>query len=170
MARNADTAVAEEEKPSGVEFEDGDSYTFNMKETTEDAGFTPLPRGTYDVTIDQVTYGMAKSSGKPKWDVQYSISSGEFAEKNRKVFETISLQESQQGRVKRFINRVAPELAELEVFDPKKVAEEGLLVGKQLRVKLDIESDPQYGDRNRVKDHYAPGTGTAEGGSFSMGG
>lgn len=167
MARNN---TAADEPQEGVAFEDGDAYTFNMKETKEDAGFAPLPQGTYDVTIEEVTYGLAKSSGKPKWDIRYAITEGEFAEKNRKVFETMSLQESQQGRVKRFINRVAPELAELETFNPKKVAEEGLLIGKLLRIKLKIEHDDQYGDRNRVQDHYAPGTGSAGSGSFSMGG
>jgi hypothetical protein len=169
MARNAATAEAEAPaEGSGVDFEDGQSYTFNMKETTEDAGFAPLPKGNYLVTIESVTFGLSKSSQKPMWSLTYAIAEGEFAEKNRKVFDIISLQESQQGRVKRFINRVAPELAEVEEFDPKKVADEGLLVGKQLRVKLDIEEDEQYGARNRVKDHFAPGAAGSGGGSFQM--
>lgn len=168
MAKEA-AAVAEAEAPqSGVEFEDGESYTFNMKDTVEDAGFTPLPKGTYLVTVEKCEFGLSKSNQKPMWSLTYAIAEGEFADKNRKVFDIISLQESQQGRVKRFINRVAPELAEVEQFDPKKVAEEGLLIGKQLRVKLDIENDEQYGNRNRVKDHYAPGASGAGGGSFSM--
>lgn len=167
MAKDA-AAVAEAEAPAaGVEFEDGESYTFNMKETKEDAGFTPLPVGTYLVTIEKCEFKLSKSTTKPMWSLTYAVAEGEFAEKNRKVFDILSLQESQQGRVKRFINRVAPELAEVEVFDPKKVAEEGLLIGKQLKVKLDIENDETYGARNRVKDHYAPGASGA-GGNFSM--
>jgi hypothetical protein len=169
MARNnAETAEAEAPTEGGVGFEEGQSYNFNMKETTEDAGFTPLPRGTYLVTIENVVFGLSKSSSQPMWTLTYAIAEGEFAEKNRKVFDIISLKQDQQGRVKRFINRVAPELAEVEDFDPRRVAEEGLLVGKQLRVKLDIESSEQYGDRNRVKDHLAPGAGGTGGGSFSM--
>lgn len=155
---------------TGVSFEDGDGYTFNMKETKEDSGFTPLPEGTYLVTIEEVKYGMSKT-GNPKWDLKYAIAEGEFAEKNRKVFDLISLKVEQQGRVKKFINRVAPELAEVEQFSPKKVAEEGLLIGKQLKVKLGIEDQPEEyggGKRNRVKDHYAPGSGGASTGGFSM--
>jgi len=167
MARNAAAETDQTPAQPGVAFEDGDSYTFNMKETKEDAGFTPLPKGTYLVTIDEVKFQMSKRSNAPMWNLRYSVAEGEFAEKNRKVFDLISLQPEQQGRVKRFINRVAPELSEVEEFDPKKVADEGLLVGKQLKVKLDIEEDATYGARNRVKDHYAPGaTGTS--GSFSM--
>jgi hypothetical protein len=164
-------ATKEKEAPaaeSGVEFEDGQSYSFNMKETQEDAGFTPIPKGQYLVTIDEVKFQLSKRSNQPMWNLTYSIAEGEFAEKNRKLFDIISLQASQQGRVKRFINRVAPELAEVEQFDPKKVADEGLLVGKQLRVKVDIEEDAEYGARNRVRDHYAPGAGGAGGSSFSM--
>lgn len=169
MARNSATAEATQENTgSGVEFEEGQSYTFNMKETTEDAGFAPLPKGTYLVTIDEVQFQMSKRSQQPMWNLRYSVAEGEFAEKNRKVFDIISLQESQRGRVKRFINRVAPELADLEAFDPKKIAEEGSLVGKQLRVKLDIEEDETYGARNRVRDHFAPGAAGAGGGSFNM--
>lgn len=166
MARN-NAAAAEEPEQSGVEFEDGDNYTFNMKETKEDSGFVPLPKGTYLVTIDEVKFQLSKRSSQPMWNIRYSIAEGEFAEKNRKVFDIISLQESQQGRVKQFINRVAPELADLEEFNPKKVADEGLLVGKQLRIKLDIEEDETYGARNRVKGHY-PATGGSSGGSFNM--
>ena len=167
MART-NTAEAETETQSGVSFEDGDSYTFNMKEQKEDAGFTPLPKGTYLVTIDEVKFGLSKSSNQPMWSLTYSIAEGEFAEKNRKTFDIISLKPDQLGRVKRFLNRVAPELAEAEEFNPKKVAEDGLLVGKQLKVKLDIEESEQYGARNRVKDHYAPGAAGAGGGSFNM--
>jgi hypothetical protein len=164
-------ATKEKEAPaaeSGVEFEDGQSYSFNMKETQEDSGFTPIPKGQYLVTIDEVKFQLSKRSNQPMWNLTYSIAEGEFAEKNRKLFDIISLQASQQGRVKRFINRVAPELAEVEQFDPKKVADECLLVGKQLRVKVDIEEDAEYGARNRVRDHYAPGAGGAGGSSFSM--
>lgn len=168
MARNnADTAEVEAPQ-GGVAFEDGDSYTFNMKETTEDDGFAPLPRDTYLVTIESCKFELSKRSQQPMWNLTYAVAEGEFAEKNRKLFDIVSLQESQRGRVKRFINTVAPELAEAETFNPKQVAEEGLLVGKQLRVKVDIENDPQYGERNRVKKHL-PAAGGGAGGSFSMG-
>lgn len=165
-----DTATAEAEAETGnagVEFEDGGSYTFNMKDTDEDAGFAPVPKGTYAVTIEDVQFQLSKRSSQPMWNIRYAISDGEFAEKNRKLFDIISLQESQHGRVKRFVNRVAPELADLEVFDPKKIAEEGILVGKELRVKVDIEEDDTYGARNRVRDHLA--AGATGGGNFSMG-
>lgn len=162
----AETKTADD---AGVEFEDGESYTFNMKETEEDSGFAPLPAGTYAVTVENCEFKMSKSSGSPMWSLMYAVSEGEFAEKNRKIFDIISLKPEQQGRVKKFVKRVAPELAELESFNPKKVAEDGVLIGRQLKVKVDIEKSEEYGNRNRVKEHYAAGAGGgASGGSFSM--
>jgi len=152
---------------AGVEFEDGESFTFNMKETEEDSGFAPLPGGTYSVTIENCEFKMSKK-GFPMWSLMYAVSDGEYAEKNRKIFDIVSLKAEQQGRVKKFVKRVAPELAELETFNPKKVAEEGLLIGRQLKVKIDIEQSEEYGNRNRVKEHYAAGSGGSSGGSFSM--
>jgi hypothetical protein len=162
MAKANTTTAAD-----GVEFEDGESFTFNMKEQEEDSGFAPLPKGTYAVTIDSCEFKMSQSSGSPMWSLMYSVSEGEFAEKNRKVFDIISLKPEQRGRVKKFIMRVAPELAELENFDPKKIADEGLLVGKPLKVKLDIETSEEYGNRNRVKDHFSA-SGGSSGSGFTM--
>lgn len=164
----AKSATADNEAQAGVEFEDNDSYTFNMKETEEDSGFAPLPKGTYPVTIEKCEFKLSASSGNPMWNLQYAVTGdSEFAQQNRKVFDIISLQPKMYGQVKRFINRVAPELSELEDFNPKKVAEEGLLIGKELRVRLDIENDETYGARNRVKDRLA--AGGAGGASFNMG-
>jgi hypothetical protein len=167
----AKTNTAENEAEAGVEFEDGESYTFNMKDTEESSGFAPLPAATYLVSIDEVKFGLSKSSQSPTWYLTYTVAEGEFAEKNRKIFDILSLKADQQGRVKRFINRVAPELSEVENFNPKKVAEDGLLVGKQLKVKVSIEkgTDEYPGDKNRVKDHFAPGAATGgAGGGFQM--
>lgn len=170
MAKDNTAAAAEEENTgAGVDFEDGESYTFNMKETEEDSGFSPIPKGTYNVTIDEVKFGLSKATANPMWSLTYSITEGEFAEKNRKLFDILSLKPEQRGRVKRFLNRVAPDIAELESFDPKKIAEEGVLVGRSLKVRVDIEDgNEEYpGKRNRVKDHFAPG-GTSGGSNFQM--
>lgn len=166
MARNT-TAEA---PVDGVEFEDGESYSFNMKETAEDSGFAPLPKGTYLVTIESAEFKLSKSSSKPMWAMVYAIAEGEFAEKNRKVFDNISFSEGALGRTKKMLARVAPELAELENFNPKKVADEGLMVGKQMKIKLDIEegTDAYPGAKNRVKDYFAPSAASGTGGGFQM--
>lgn len=166
MAKKDETLVEDENQ--GVTFEDGENYSWDMNDTEEDSGFAPLPKGTYLCTIDEVKFGLSKSSGNPTWYLTYNIAEGEFAEKNRKLFDIISLKPEQRGRVKQFLNRVAPELASASNFNPKKVAEEGLLVGKMLRAKIDVEISEEYGNRNRVKDRFAPSAGGKGSSGFSM--
>ncbi len=154
---------------AGVNFSDGEAFTWNMAETEESSGFDPMPKGTYSCIVDKVDFKISKSSGKPMWEMVLAISEGEFAEKNRKVFNYQSLKEEQKGQVKKLLNRVAPDLASLTSFDPKKVADEGLLVGRRCRVKLDIEESEQYGARNRVREILAPAAAAGGGGGFDMG-
>ena len=169
----AKTNPAAEAPQDGVDFEDGDNFSFNMKETAEDTGLAPLPKGTYLCTLDQVEYKLSKSSGAPMWSFIWAVAEGEFAEKNRKVYgDFLSFKPGQEGKVKKFLLRVAPNLAELEDFRPKKIADEGLLVGLQAKLRLEIEpGTPEYPNpKNRVKEHFAPTGGSAgsTGGAFQM--
>lgn len=166
MAKNN----AAEQAQDGVEFEDGEAFTWNMKETEEDSGFAPIPAGTYLITVSSFEYKLSKSSGSPMWSAVYDVAEGEFAEKNRKIFDIISLKDGQQGRVKKFLNRAAPELAELTNLNPKKVAEDGVMLGRQFKVKVAIEKGTEEypGDKNRVKDYFSASAGGSTGGSFQM--
>jgi len=173
----AKTNAAEDQTDDtqGASFEDNSeqTYTFNMQETAEDTGFEPMPKGMYLCTIDSVEFKLSKSSGAPMWAIKWVVAEGEFAEKNRFVFDNISFKDNMIGRAKTFLVRIAPELAALPDFSPKKVAEDGLLIGKQAKLKLDISSPTaEYPNpRNEVKDRFAPGAGgTTSGGdgSFTM--
>jgi len=65
-------------------------------------------------------------------------------------------------RVKKVISRVAPELLN-GPFKPEEIANSGVLVGKPVRVRLDIK--PYEGKpRNNVRDVLPPDEGA--GGSF----
>jgi hypothetical protein len=153
---------------TGVAFEQEEGFSFNMNETAESSGFEPMPAGTYDVAVEEVKYQISRSSGAPMWAITYVIASGEFAEKNRKLFQYLTMKPEQRGRVKQWVNRVAPELASLTDFNPKKIAEDGILVGKRARAKVGIETSEQYGARNTVKDILAPTAGGAGGDGFQL--
>lgn len=159
-------AQAFENDAQGVAFEEADGFTWNMAETEESSGFEPLPKGIYDVTIDEVKFQISKSSGQPMWAIVYLVTGGPgYDEKqNRKLFQYLTMKPEQRGRVKQFCNRVAPELATLSDFNSKKIAEDGLLIGKRARAKVDIEQNEQYGARNIVKDILAPQAGGVSGG------
>lgn len=160
----AKEAEAEEQ---GVNFEDSDDFTFNMKETEADTGIPPMPKANYDCSIEELEF---KTSGKGNkmWSIKWAVESGEYAEQNRKLFSFVIFSEKMIGRAKTFLKRVAPDLADLEDFNPKKIAESGVLIGKRGRLKVDVEESEEYGKRNTVKDVLAPRAG-GEGGSFSMG-
>lgn len=107
-----------------------------------------IPRGLYNATVDDLTFGHSQNSGNPMWTWKFEISDGEFA--GRKVFFHTPFVESMMPRTKKVISRVAPELLN-GPFDPEKVANEGSLIGKTCKVRLDIK--PYEGkQRNNVRD------------------
>lgn len=110
--------------------------------------FPVLPRGIYPVTIDEVTFGHSQSSGNPMWTWKFEVSEGEYA--GQKLFFHTPFVESMLPRVKKVLSRVAPELLN-GPFNPEKIADSGILIGKACRVRVDIR--PYEGKkRNNVKD------------------
>jgi hypothetical protein len=157
----------------GIGAEEGTGFTFDMGGTEEDAGFEPIPKGTYNATIEAVEFRMSQSSQQPMWSVTYALTDEPWAEKNRKLFGFVSFKKDQLPRAKSFLKRVAPELAELNNFNPEKVASEGTLLGRPCRLRVDIEKSEEYGNRNRVRDVLAArggegAGGEGGGGSFSL--
>lgn len=136
-------------------FEDNDSSLVIDMDEVEEASFEVVPKGTYDCIIEDVKFQLSKSSGKPMWNVVLVVVDGEYA--NRKLFTFMSFSEKALPMTKRQINRIAPELLS-KTFDPKKIADEGLLVGKHVRAKVKIEKY-EGEDRSRVQDLLAPAGG-----------
>lgn len=165
MAKNNAAAAAEEET-QGVGFEQGEGFTFDMSSQEESAGFEPMPKGVYNVVIDEAEFRISATSGNPMWALTLSVEDGEF--ENRKLFSYIVFSQKNLGRVKQFLNRVAPELSNERNLDPKQVAENGVLIGKRARARVAISKPTaEYPDpRNEVKDLLAAGSGGS--GGFSM--
>lgn len=164
MAKAQKEAETQEE---GVNFEDNEDFTFNMKETEADTGIPPMPKGNYNCSIEEAVFKISASKGNPMLSLKWAVEDGEYAEQNRKLFSFVIFSEKMIGRAKTFFKRVAPELAELEEFKPKAIAESGVLVGKRARLKVDVEDSEEYGKRNTVKDVFAPLAGGV-GGAFQM--
>jgi hypothetical protein len=158
----------DDDETQGLDDEEGSGFSFDMDATDEDSGFEPMPKGIYGAVVEELEYKMSQSSGKPMWAITWAVTSpAEFAEKNRKLFSYVSFKDTQLGRAKQFVKRIAPELATVKNFSPKRVAEEGLLLGKPARLKVGLSKPTEeYPDpRNEVKDVLAPGkAGSGEGG------
>lgn len=129
-------------------FEDGeDSLIINMEEV-EAQSFEAIPKGKYPVVVEDVQFQISKSSNKPMFNVRFSITEGEFA--NRKLFTYMSFSEKALAVTKANIAALAPDLITTS-FNPKKVADESLLIGKTAIASVGIEKDQSGDDRNTVK-------------------
>ena len=172
MAKNDKAASAEDQGFEGVFDESGEGFVFDMGSQEEDSGFPILPKGVYAATIDKAEYQISKNSGNPMWKVTHLVTEPGHADKNHKVFSYVVFKKDAMGRVKQFLNRVgAGELATAG-FNPKKISDDGLLTGKDHRVRLDIRKSDEYGDSNEVKAVLSAGAGSVGGeagaGGFQM--
>jgi hypothetical protein len=98
--------------------------------------------------------------------VIYSLTDPEF--ENRKIFDYWVLKgdgsEFGLAKLKKFLVRICPEV-DLASFRPDKFAEEAVAIGRELRVKLKIQTQKkgEYAGtkRNTVDDIEAPGNAGA---------
>ncbi|UTC30130.1 hypothetical protein MAINES_00910 [Brevundimonas phage vB_BpoS-MaInes] len=159
--------VDEAQVTEGMEFEDGEGFSFNMKEEKATSGYPLIPVGTHDATIEAAEFKVSQNSGNPMWQVKWAVPVTELDKdenpvtKIRKVTSFVVFSAEQRGRAKQFVKRIAPELADLEDFNPRTLASQ--LVGKAGRVKINHQPGQDDEIRSNVADVLAP-TGGASGG------
>lgn len=146
----------QEDEVAGAQFENSeDGLVVNLSEV-EELKFELLPKGIYDIVIEDVQYQKSKSSGKPMWNLKLNVVGGEF--NGRKIFEIFSFSEGALPGTKTRLAVIAPELlsGDFSVNNPETVAS---LIGRQAKVKLDIQKAEEgsgYEDQNRVKRWLQP--------------
>jgi hypothetical protein len=130
--------------------EGGGSLMIDLSSVPDEQERPVVPRGIYDATVDDVTYGFSQSSGNPMWTWVFELAASAGEHAGRKMFFHTPFVEVMMPRVKKVVSRVAPELLQ-GPFDPEKIANDGVLVGKACRIRLDIK--PYEGKpRNNVRD------------------
>ena len=154
-----------ESAQEGLQVEDSEGFSFNMKDEKASSGFPIIPPGNHPATIEEVTFKISQNSGNPMWQIKWAFDEPELAQKNRKITSFVMWNVDQRGRSKMFLTRVAPELAELENFNPKTIAEEQLLVGKKATLKINTQKGNDGEDRSNVADVLAYKAG---GGTFNL--
>lgn len=144
---------------SGAGFSNSDDDVIDMSGVDENAGgFQVIPRGTYDAIVDDVVHGVSQRSGNKMWTWTLEVTTPEFA--GRKLFFHSVLTPEQLPRLKKILTRIAPELLE-GPFNAREIAEQGVLSGKQLRVRVDVRKYEGQ-DRNNVKDILPPSDDNGE--------
>jgi len=141
---SANKAMAAKSKADDSFEESGDSLLLDM-ESVEEQSFETIPKGTYAVIVEETEFRMSATSGKPMWNLTLVITDGEF--KGRKVWHIMSFSEGAMPTTKAQLLKFAPEVISAR-FDPKKIAESGVLNGKKFRVKTKIEA---YQGEDRTK-------------------
>lgn len=135
---------------AGATFEDtGESLVIDLNEIA-DQEFTVIPKGYYNATVEECTFGISKNSGAPMWTVKFNVDSSEYP--NRKLFSWISFSEKALPGSKTTLKKIAPELFS-GVLDLKEHA--SVLVGKPVRLEVAVEKY-EGNDVNRVKKILAP--------------
>lgn len=137
--------------------EDDDNLSIDMS-GVEEFKRELLPSGDYNCIISDCEYSRSQSSNKPMWTLVLEVQDGEHAK--RKLWMHISFSEGALPGSKATINAIKPELLE-GPFQPKKVAEEGELVGLPVTAKVGF--DTYQGEKtNKVRRITAGSTGGGE--------
>jgi hypothetical protein len=159
-------AAPDNEATQGLNYEDSEGFSFNMKDEQASSGYPLIPIGTYDATCEDAQYKISQNSGNPMWQLKWAVPvSQDGKEKVMKITSFVVFSPEQRGRAKMFLKRVAPELAELEDFNPKTLASQ--ITGKPARLKINHQKGQDDEPRANVADVLAPAAGGA-GGGFSL--
>lgn len=148
-------------------FEDGGQLVVNLEGVAE-MKFEAIPKGIYEAEVDSVEFGMSNSSGKPMLTFMFAIiNNAEYA--GRKLYFYASFSEKALAGTKTALLRIDPTIFS-GPFRPKDIADQGTLLGKQVRIKVTHE---EYNgeQRSRIQSILAPASpGSASGGSGFFGG
>lgn len=132
-------------------FEDNeDSFIINMEEV-ENTSFELIPKGMYNCIIEDCEFTTSESSGQYMWKTKLMITDGDY--EGKKLIWFGSFSEKALSMTKGNIARFAPELLSAS-FNPKKIADDGDLVGVSVRAKVVINKY-QGENRSQIKDLYA---------------
>lgn len=137
--------------------EDG-SLAIDLSNVEEDAGFEAIPKGTYDVVVQDATYKVSQEKGNPMISLTLEVEGGEF--KGRKLFTHVVFAPKTMGMAKKTINRLGLSQLLNGPFNPENVVDE--FIGARARAVVTIE---KYNgdDTNRVKNLLQAGAGNAFG-------
>ena len=140
-------------------------WSFNLNEVDENKteGFGLMTKGDYDMVVDNCEFQLSKASGAPMLKWTFKVIDGEF--ENRLHWEYTVLN-NQFGL--RNLKKILIALncgVDFTTFNPQTFAEEGIAIGENLTITLDIKKDKKTGEeRNVAKDFKVMTAGSFFGG------
>ena len=140
-------------------------WSFNLNEVDENAteGFGLMPKGDYNMIVDNCEFQLSKASGAPMLKWTFKVIEGEF--ENRLHWEYTVLNNNFGLRNLKKILIALNCGVDFSTFNPQTFAEEGTAIGENLTITMDIKKDKKTGeDRNVSKDFKVMTQGSFMGG------
>lgn len=138
---------------AGAGDQGSEGFVVDFSNVGDQAGFVAIPRAIYNAVVDDCTYGISQASSNPMWTWKFEIEDGEH--KGRKLFFHSVFAASSLPRTKKTLGIICPDVLAQGQFSPQAVAESGILLGRRIRIRVDIK--PYQGEpRNNVRDVMPP--------------
>jgi hypothetical protein len=133
--------------------DEADALVLNLNDVDEEAGtYEAIPAGIYNCIVENTEFGPS-SKGNPMISWTFKVIDPQY-EGRFLFYHTVLNSEAGKGRLKKLLLRVAPDV-DLGSLSPKKLCEEGVVLGLPCRVKTRIK--PYQGEkRNDTQDVLAP--------------
>jgi hypothetical protein len=160
MAKAATKSEIQEADYDSAVFEEGGSVIIDLSGVKE-RSFEAIPKGIYNAEIDALEF---KKSKKDAWMYEMVVKLVDNADYNRRTFfNYLSFSEKALPGTKATLLKIDPELFAGR-FDAAKIANEGILLGRKIRVKMGHE-EYEGETQSRVRDILPPlGDGGSSGG------
>jgi len=166
MADSKNSFEMTDEDYAQAVFEDGGSLIVDLS-NVEELKFELIPKGVYDAVVDDLTYGLSKTSGKGMFTWVFAIEGGDHD--GRKLYYYTSFSPKALKGTKTSLVRIDAETFSGQ-FNPQEVADSGKMLGKKVRIKVSHEERQDNGEMQaRVQNIMPPaaaGEGGAAGGAF----
>lgn len=141
-------------------FEDGGSLVIDLN-GVEEAKFELVPKGIYEAEIDTWDFGMSQSSGAPMFTGVFRLDHPDFSKV--KLYSYFSFSKKALPFTKASLNRFAKDVFGSGQFDPQKIADSGVMLGKKVRVKIGHE-EFEGEKRARIQNVLPAGEGNGASG------
>jgi hypothetical protein len=139
---------------------------FDTDKAAEEAGgggdFSPIPKGTYRVKVVQADTKPTKAGNGSMLKVRLDVLGPQHA--GRVVFDDILVKHTSEDAQRIGRERFATLCRAAGIANPKDTS---VLVGKEVDAFIKVETDAQYGDRNRVSFYSPAESGVSFSGSSS---
>jgi len=132
-----------------------EEYDFNRDDVEDDGFGEAMPLGVYPATIDDVEVKQNNAGTGSYFNFQFRIDES-VKYGNRCVFDMINWKNDSDEAVAIGRQRLAQLCDAIKSKGFKRHPKE--LIGKKLRLRLGIEKDEEYGDKNIVRRYLAAST------------